>query len=57
MSTITRMIAVKTFFESNTNNKPTTTEFMSFWKACSEEERTEFGNSAAQQLGVELEVK
>lgn len=51
-----RMSAVKQFLEKDTVRKIDTSEFMSFWKACSEEERQEFGVSAAKQLGLELTV-
>lgn len=48
-----RMQAVKRFIEQD--SRPVqTTEFMLFWKACSMEEREEYGLSAAKQLGVEL---
>jgi hypothetical protein len=50
---VTRMQAVKRFLD-DTPNKPQTSEFMTFWKACSESERAEFGESTARQLGLEL---
>jgi hypothetical protein len=51
---LSRMQAVKRYLETDTNNPPQTSEFMAFWKSCSEAERSEFGEQAARNLGVEL---
>ena len=49
---ITRVAVVKKFFEPVSSS-----EFMAFWKACSEDERQEFAVSAATQLGETLDSK
>ncbi len=52
--TMSRMHAVKQFLSNDTAKPVQTSEFMTFWKACSEVERAEFGNSAAEQIGVTI---
>lgn len=53
MNEMTRVSCVKAFFEKDAR-PVSNTEFMTFWKACNEEERKEFGIAASQQLGVTL---
>lgn len=51
---MTRVMAVKAFFEKDTVRPVTNTEYMTFWKACSDNERREYGIAAAEQLGITL---
>ena len=51
---MSRPIAVKTFFSKDTTRPLSNTEFMEFWRACSEAERAEFGTAAGRELGVEV---
>lgn len=53
MAGMTRIGVVKMFFEKD-STKVEATDMMAFWKACNEEERKEYAESAAKQLGVEL---
>ena len=48
-----RLAAVRNFLQKD-SRAVETTEFMQFWKACTEQERAAFAESAAKQLGVEL---
>ena len=48
-----RLKAVRQLF-NDCKPAATVSEFMAFWKACSEAEKTEFAQSAAKQLGLEL---
>ena len=54
---MTRTVAVKSFLEKDSSRPITNTEFMAFWKVCTDTERQEFAVSAARQLGVELTEK
>ena len=46
--------AIKTFFNTNTSRPVTVPEIMEFWKSCTPQEKREFAESAAKQLGVGL---
>lgn len=48
------VVAVKAFFNKDSKRPVELPEMMEFWKACSAEEKVEFAQSAAKQLGVEL---
>jgi hypothetical protein len=50
---ISRIGAVKQFFEKG-STKVETSEMMAFWRACTDQEKIEFSDSAALQLGVTL---
>lgn len=50
---LNRMSAVKMFFEKD-SRKVEMKEMGDFWKSLNEEEKQEFSQSAAKQLGVEL---
>ena len=53
MQQMTRVQAIKTYLEKDA--KPIqSTEFMGFWKACSDDERKQFATVASEKLGVEL---
>jgi hypothetical protein len=52
---MTRVMAVKAFFEKDTVKPLSNTEFMAFWKACSEEERKDYGDQASKELGITVE--
>lgn len=51
---MTRVTALKTFFNRDTNRPVENGEMMTFWKSLTENEKQEFALSAATQLGVEL---
>lgn len=55
LEVVARSIAVKRFFEEGSDREVSGIEMMHFWKACTAEEREEFGKAAAQHLGVELQ--
>ena len=48
-------VAVKMYLEEGAQKIPAT-EFMAFWKACSDLEKKAFSETAARNLGVELAV-
>jgi len=52
--TVTRIAALKQFFNRDAARPCENTELMAFWKACTEEEKQEFAESAASQLGLTL---
>jgi len=54
MAGMTRVVALRSFFDQGTSRAVTSTEFMEFWKSLTPEEKTEYSQSAAKQLGVEL---
>ena len=51
---MTRVVAVKTFLNNDTNRPVENKEMMDFWKSLTDAEKQEFSESAAKQLGVEL---
>jgi hypothetical protein len=55
MQQMTRVQAIKTFLEKGAESI-SSTEFMAFWKVCSEDERIQFATVSASQLGVELNI-
>lgn len=52
---MTRIAAVKAFFEKDAK-KVESAEMMAFWRGCNEQERAEFAESAAKQLGITLDA-
>jgi hypothetical protein len=54
MQTMNRMQAIKTFFEKDGGRKVDTPEMAGLWKTLTTEEKQEFSEAAAKQLGVEL---
>jgi hypothetical protein len=51
---MTRMNAVKQFLSKDSSRPVTTPEFMAFWKACNEQERDEFGQQSAKEIGEQI---
>lgn len=43
-TTVPRTTAIKNFVNEGSSRPVTNSEFMEFWKACSEDERTQFAN-------------
>ncbi len=54
MAGMSRIAILKQFFSLNASRPVENSEMMVFWKALSEDERTELTASAAKQLGVEI---
>ena len=55
---VTAAVAVKKFFEKDSKHgKITTSEFFGFWKSLSVNERKEFAEASAEELGETLEAK
>lgn len=49
-----RVTVTKKYFDTDTSRKVENTEFMQFWKSLTDEEKTDYSNAAAQQLGEEV---
>lgn len=52
--TVTRIGALKQFFNGDTARPCDNTELMTFWKALTEPEKQEYAEAAAAQLGMQL---
>lgn len=48
----TNLKVVREFLNKDSNNPPTTTEMMLFWKALTEEEKNQFGEESRKLLAA-----